>query len=379
MSDVKKEYSLKKPSLLKRVWKVWLYNIILSAIFFHLFWGFFTIKQLCWELDYFLMETESIFDIRKELIAICIAFWFMFRQTMKDINLIKFTYLTSKHDKEIVDQGGYKRIYEGPEGSCKTLNVANDTLFLACDQDRKFRLNYYLKYPFREALKDDIDFKVMQASYDYYEAHSDKIPHLMANFKLKYDNREQYDFDMAYLDEKKRIAEGFVVGFTEIANHLPNSWGKMPADEEKDKFNRITKNKFLSTSRQSTALKIVADEQRTGEVWIGFRSVTSSNRLITSSKKVLAPHFLERVQESLENVVLKLGKNNSKFISKLYVNLSELIQDIGFYKIVYADKEAIKDNVNKEGFVFVISCDIPFEYDTRGERFKYKLYGQNPS
>ena len=200
----------------------------------------------------------------------------------------------------------------------------------------------------------------------------------MANFKVKYKGREQYDFDMAYFDQNKRIAEGFALGLTEIANILPNAWSKVPADEEKDKNNLRVKNEFLSLSRQYAALKIVADEQRTGEVYLGFRSVISSNKLICNREKLLSPHFLERRLLKLEKKVRKKGENTPAKLSRKYFRLERLIEDIGFYRFEYNDKEAIKDNVKSERNFFVISTDIPFDFDTRGERFKYRLFSNSP-
>ena len=62
----------------------------------------------------------------------------------------------------------------------------------------------------------------------------------------------------------------------------------------------------------------------------------------------------------------------------MYTKLEDLIEDIGFYVFTYSDKEAIQDNVKKEGNIAVFSCDIPFDYDTRSERVKYRLYGSRP-
>jgi len=372
-----KENRLYKPSLFRRVWKIWAYNTFWSIIFFTLFWANYTIEELCWELDWFFLYGFE--DFRIELLYIGVTFWFMFRQFMKDCNLIKFTYLTAKHDEEIIKKGGYKRIYEGPEGNGKTLNAANDLLYLACDQDYEMRLRYYLKCPFADELKDDVDFKILKESYEFYEANPDKIPHLMANFKLKYKNREQYTFYKDYIDQKRRIAEGFVCGLTEVGNIYPNSWGKMPSDESKDPHNRVIKNEFFSLSRQYAALKMVLDEQRTGEVYLGLRSVMSSNRRIEERRKVLSPHFLIWLHKHLlETWVFEDNVNTSRRLSRVYSWLFRLIEDIGFYEFTYKDKESIEDNVKKEGMKFVISCDIPFEFDTRGERVKYRLYSKSP-
>ena len=55
-----KENKLKKPSLFRRVWKIWLYNIILTAIFFGLFWGYYDLDTLAFELDFFSYASCSL-------------------------------------------------------------------------------------------------------------------------------------------------------------------------------------------------------------------------------------------------------------------------------------------------------------------------------
>ena len=371
-----KDNTLLKPSLLRRVWKIWLYNIFWTGVFFGIFWGFFNLDSLAFELDYFLMWGFQ--KIRYQLILICLSFWFMFRQFFKVLNLIKFTYLTGKHDEEVVKYGGCKRMYEGDEGVGKTLNTANELLYLACAKDRAMRLSYYLKCPYSTMLASDPDFKVLKESFEYFERDKTHIPHLMASFEIIYQGKKNYPFSMEYLDKTKRLAEGFACGITELALHLPNSWSRIPADEKKDVHNLKVKNEVLSLSRQYFDLTIVADEQRTGEVFLGFRSVVSSNRRLTERKKVLRPHFLERIQSRLESRILKKKTKTSKFLSSFYTKLSLLIEDLGFYVFTYTDKEAIKDVVKEEDKMFVISCDIPFVFDTRGQRVNYTLYGRSP-
>ena len=85
-----KHYILKKPSALRRVWKVWAYNIFWTAVFSQLFWGNYTIDELCLELDIFLMS--SIYNVRQDFVIMVVLFWFWFRQMFKDANLIRFTY-----------------------------------------------------------------------------------------------------------------------------------------------------------------------------------------------------------------------------------------------------------------------------------------------
>ena len=177
MKEKNTDNALYAPSLYSRVWKIWLYNIIWTAVFFGLFWGCFGLDALAFELDYFMIWGFT--KPRLQIVPVGLSFWFMFRQFFKVLNLIKFTYLTSKHDDDIILYGGCKRMYEGTEGVGKTLNTAYETLFLATAKDRAMRLAYYLKCPYSSMLKDDIDFKVLKESFEYFERDKEHIPHLM--------------------------------------------------------------------------------------------------------------------------------------------------------------------------------------------------------
>ncbi len=401
MKKTKKYKSLKKPSLFRRVWKIWLYNIIWSVIFFGLFLKNYTIDELCLEIDHFLMW--SFYDLRWQFVVIGVSFWFFFRQIMKDINLIKFTILTAKHDKEIIEKGGYKRTYEGNEGTGKTTNVAYDTLMLACEKDRQMHLSYYLKLPFSEELKNDVDFKVLKESFDFFEGNPDKIPHLMSNFEIEYDGLKNYPFSMEYIDQKKRLAEGFACGLTELGNIMPNSWSRIPADPTKDKNNARTKSTTLSLCRQFFDLTIVGDEQRTGEIFLAFRALVTENKDLRERKKCLRPKFLEIILDHIERRVFRSGnkimrlkfkvkeKPKKKLFKKLkrlqkplrrrarrYINLSKLIRVLGFYKVSYDIRDATSNLLLEEGLTAVISADYPMRFDTRGERFNYSLYTESP-
>ena len=369
-----KEKTLKRPSLFRRTWKIWLYNLIWTAVFFGIFLGFYSLDVLCYELDWFLMFGFEGF--RLSLFGVAISFWYFFRQIFKDCNLIKYTYLTAKHDEEILSFG-YKRAYEGTEGTGKTLNTANDTLFVGCEKDYKMRLSYYKKYPFRDELVNDRDFRVLEDCYNYFQNH-DMLPHVMTNFKFLYLGQKSYPFRMEYLDQKMRLAEGFSIGLTEVGNILPNAWSKIHADDKKDKHNVKVKTETLSLSRQWFDATMIVDEQRTGEMLLSLRSVISRNIVLIEKKKVLKPYFLMFIHKRLENIIMRKKIRTSRFLSELHTKLGLLIEDIGFYKFIYADKEAIKDVIKEKDLSFVISCDIPFEFDTRGERDKYALYSRSP-
>ena len=195
-NEKKKENRLEKPTLFCRTWKTWIYTLFWLIGFTLLFWLNFTLDDVAFELDYFLMY--GLKDFRIELLYTAVAFWFWFRSCFKFFNLIKFTYLSAQHEVDVVENGGSKRLYEAVEGTGKTLNLANDLLLLACDQDYKMRLKYYLKYPFREELKDDPDFNVLKDSFEYFEKDLEHIPHLMANFYFEYNNQKAYPFSIDY-------------------------------------------------------------------------------------------------------------------------------------------------------------------------------------
>ena len=368
-----KPYVLTPPSLFRRVWKIWGYNTICAAFCFGLFFSFFTIDDLAWEIDYFLMWT--FFDLRPEFIACTVLFWFAFRQFFKILNLIIFTYKTHKHDSEILDVGGYKRMYEGTEGMGKTLNLANDVLFLAAEKERKMHLEYYLKLPFADELKDDVDFKVLTENFEFYKQHVAFIPHLMANFKIGYQGRREYPFNIDYFEEKARMPEGIACALTELGNELPNSESRLTKD---DKSNMKTKAKILSLTRQYADWHILGDEQRAGEVALQFRSVVSTTRRLESTEKVLSPVFLEHCLSFIERKVMKRGERNKKWRSRLYWWLEDVIQDIGFYEYTFRLRDGETGVKDKDVFRFVISCDIPFVFDTRGERRNYALFSQPP-
>lgn len=365
------------PSVFGRVWRLYVYNAVFTALFFWAFWGNFTLDDLAYELDYFTLYGFAGF--RLNFIAVLVAFFFMLRQFFKDCNLIKYTILMRQHDKDIIEHGGNKRLYDGVEGSGKTMTNANDTLFIACKKDVAMRLAYYLKYPYKEELKNDPDYKVLCESFNFYKDHSDKyIPHLMADFDIEYKGRKNYRWSMDFLDQKKRPAEGFAVAITEIANKLPNAWSRVPADEKKDTHNMRIKSETLSLTRQWYDMTIIGDEQRAGEVVLAFRSVCSQTRHLLGWKKVLQPKFLETLLSLLQSLILRRKEKTRRLTSFLYVRLERLVNRLGFRVFSYVDKEAVTDKAGDKEQVFVLSCELPFIYDTRYERLNYKDYGKSP-
>lgn len=365
------------PSVFGRVWRLYLYNAIFTALFFWLFWAHFTIDNLAYEIDYFTLWGFA--DFRINLVYVLVSFFFMFRQFFKDCNLIRFTVLMKRHDKEVVESDGNKRLYDGVEGSGKTMTNANDTLFIACKKDVAMRLAYYLKYPYKDDLKDDLDYKVLCDSFNFYGERSDEyIPHLMADFDIQYKGRKNYQWSMDFLDQKKRPAEGFAVAITEIANKLPNAWSRIPGDDKKDAHNMKVKSETLSLTRQWYDMTIIGDEQRAGEVVLAFRSVCSQTRHLLGWKKALSPKFLESILNLLKRRILKRKEKTSKLLSSSYVHLERLVNRMGFRVISYQDKEAITDRAEDKENIFVLSCDLPFIYDTRYERKNYKDYANPP-
>ncbi|MBQ3115471.1 MAG: hypothetical protein IJC07_00410 [Clostridia bacterium] len=382
MKKRKKLKTLSKPSVFRRVWKVWLYNIFWSVLFFGWFLSCYTIDDVAWHLDQLTMNIFTGFTL--DLVLCCTSFWFFFRQIFKDLNLIKFTYLMTKHDKEILTYGN-KVVFEGPEGLGKTLNTANTALFLAVEKDREMRLRYYLDYPFRNGLGNNKDFKVLEDSFNYYEENAvfneekqANIPHLMANFKIEYQGRRSYPFDLKILDQEVRPPEGLSVALTEVGNVLPNSESRISKKDTSD-FKAKVKQETLSLTRQWFLMNIIADEQRTGEIFLGFRSVVSNNYRLIERKNILEPHFLIKVKNMVGNIVLWRKKKNKRFRTKIFNFLTDLILDIGFYRFVYESKDAQTSSLKEENLTFIISKDLPFKFDTRGEREKYSLYEKKVS
>ena len=397
MNDKSKR--IKPPSLWRSTQKTWYYTLFWTVVFFEIFFWLYGIEELCYQLDGF--SYVGLYAVNKHFISVIFFGWFTFRQFFKTLNLIKYTRLAGTYRQEVMD-GGFKRLYIADEGVGKTLNVANDTLLIGFAKDRAMRLDYYLKNPFAEELQDDPDFKVLKESFDYF-ARNEHLPHIMANFKLVYEGKKAFPFSMEYINETKRLAEGFALGWTEIGNDLPNSHSRAPKDEDKDKFKTLKKNKFFSLCRQWLNLTITGDEHRAGEILLGFRSVVSKNKVLKKKKSILEPKFLIFWHDKLENLIERRGdkicdleakyeatgkkkivrkirrlKRFGKFRSELYFWLRDLIQDIGFYKFIYDLQEPEHGSIIAEDLVQVVPKDIPFEFDTRGQRIEYDLYEISP-
>ena len=367
---------LKYPSLWRRVQPTVIYNVVLSAIFFPLYLTFYNLDIVAFELDYFLMYGFESF--RFNLLGALFCFGFFLRQICKDLNLIIFTIRAIKHDEDVIAFGGHKRLFDGIEGIGKTLNLTNDAVLLACDKDEKLRFEYYLKKPFEKKLKNDKYYKTLCDSYEFYKAHPDKISNLMANYKIQYDGKESFKFDIDYFKQDKRLAESVVMALTELADELPNSWSKIPKDEKNDPHKVIKMNETLSKSRQWFDLTIVSDEQRMGEVFIGFRATTGLGRSITGREKCLVPKFLKIIERLLYKRVMRKQERTSKFLSWLYTFVHRITESIGFFEFKYIDRDVLTSKGKTEERTFVIPCRFLFRYDTRGERDKYPLYERKP-
>ena len=400
---------MEAPSLLKKTSYTLIYNVILSAILFTVFSLFYTLDDVAWHLDNLTMS--GLFALTPDFFFCVFSFWFAFRQVFKDINFFRFFFKSKKHEENVTKRGA-KTSYEGPEGTGKTLNVANDTLLHASEKDRKMRLEYIKKLPFRDKLiaEGDIDFKVLEESFLYYERNKNQIPHFMSNFTVVYDGKKNYPFSMEYLDQERRLAEGFALGLTEVGNDLPNAWSRIPGDESKDIHKLRTKSETLSLSRQYFDLTITYDEQRTGEVFLGLRALNAENRHLTRRESALDPKLLLLIRNRIENKklipigekVLKLRERlfdstgtlvllNNKLLKdyykqlrkleknvKLYNFFDKLCKRIGFYLFYYEHKDSHDGKKQSEELYFVTPKWFPFRFDTRGLRYNYKLFNEKP-
>ena len=369
-------WELKFPGVWARCKPTIIYNVILSVIWLPLFPVLYTLDDVAFELDYFFMY--GFIYPRWQIFPVITTAFMFFRQIFKDLNVIRDCIKARNHDNDVIMFGGHKRMFDGLEGVGKTLNATNDAVLLACDKDEKMRFEYYLNLPFASELADDKHFNALRESYLWYKKSPDKIPHLMANYKIEYDGKENYPFDMAYFDQEKRLAEGFTMSLTELADLFPNSWSKMPKDESKDDHKVIKKNETLSKSRQWFDLTVVSDEQRMGEVFIGFRSVTGQGRSLLSRKRVLKPNFLTICLKILRNRIMKKKEKTSRRLSRLYRFILKLESGIGFYKFEYVDRDVLTSREKDNKTFFYIPCKFLFKYDTRGEREKYPLYSNKP-
>ncbi len=400
---------MKAPSLLKKTSYTIGYNVILSVVLFSVFLLRYTLDDVAWHLDNLTMM--GLFALTPDFFTCVLTFWFAFRQTFKDLNFLRFFKKSKEHEDKVVKRGA-KTSYEGPEGTGKTLNVANDTLLHAGEKDAKMRLEYIKKLPYREELvaEGDLDFKVLEESFLYYEKNKHLLPHYMSNFTFVYDGKKNYPFSMEYLDQERRLAEGFALGLTEVANDLPNAWSRIPSNPEKDVNKLMTKSETLSLSRQYFDLTITYDEQRTGEVFLGLRALNCENRHLIRRETALDPKLLMLIRDRIENKklypignkVLKLrerlfdenGKlilldqklldKHNKLLRKLKRHVrvhnffDKLCKRIGFYLFYYELKDSQDGSKQSKEHYFVTPKYFPFRFDTRGLKYNYKLYKEKP-
>lgn len=372
MKNEKIENTLKKPTAFSRIYKVFIYNLIPFILYNIIFWGYFSIDSAVIALDNITMLIIRPFEILTVFL-----FYSAIKYSFKFLNVLINIKKMLDHDNEIIGYG-YAQMHEGVQGVGKTLNLGNNVLYTACEKNRSMRLRYFLQYPFKSLLQADVDFKVLEDTYNYFTNNSVNLPHLMTNFPYEYKGKINYPFSMKYIDQQKRLAESFALGITEFANDFSNTMRTVAPDKE-DPNNTQLKNETFSLARQWLDLTIIADEQRAGESYLGYRSVVSTNHYLIAREKILRPNILELILNILESRVLNKKTKTTKRLSRFYGFIANICEDIGFYRFYYYDKETIKDRLKeKEIKTFILSCDIPFNYDNRGKRFDYSLYDKSP-
>ncbi|MBR6502700.1 MAG: hypothetical protein IKT42_04595 [Clostridia bacterium] len=376
--EIKKDKPLKTPSLWQITKKTWIYNIFWGLLFIGLFFAFWTIDDVAFELDWFLMY--GLERPRWQLLVVGFQSYLALRAFFKLCNCVRFSFLAKKHIDEVTDGSGYKKVYEGTEGTGKTFNATNDAFYMSFNASEGLRFRYFLKKPFSAELeaKNDVDWQALKQSYAFYEANKDKIPNLSATYDIEYCGRKSYDFNIAYLDQKKRPPESLVVSMSETANLLPNSQSRLPKDEKKDTKQFIKKNETLGYCRQWFDMRIIADEQRGSEIFLGLRALFSSNIRLTARKKVMRAKFLDWILSRLYAKIMKKGEKNTAFLSKCYINLSKFNEDIGFYQFSFIERDPERGTILSDVNSFIVPCDVPFVYDSRGERSKYPLLANKP-
>ena len=111
-------------------------------------------------------------------------------------------------------------------------------------------------------------------------------------------------------------------------------------------------------------------------------------KLRLEAQKNICEHFdVELITENykpeeylnfIKGLINLFGKKNKKFLSVMYRKLFDVVQDIGFYKFVLVERDGEKGTVLNTS-ERVMSCDLPFKFDTRGERKKHPdMYLRSP-
>ena len=82
------DIKLLAPTMLRRTWKTWAYNLFFLVLFTTLFFAHYTLDDLAFELDVLFMYGP----VRPiSLLAVSITFFYFVRACLKTCNVIRYT------------------------------------------------------------------------------------------------------------------------------------------------------------------------------------------------------------------------------------------------------------------------------------------------
>lgn len=119
---------------------------------------------------------------------------------------------------------------------------------------------------------------------------------------------------------------------------------------------------------------MIGNDQRGGELFLGFRAVLNVTNYLIEQRMLLSPRFLQWLYALLVARIKKRGINTSRRLSAFLFRLDELIKDIGFRRFYYVRTLGADGRMKngKEVCSYVLPCDVPFTYDDRARRNEYK-------
>ena len=341
-----------------------------------LFWGFFGLREVFVSLD-----VVSAFYLPGLLKAV-ICFLF-FAMAIKSTYTFYGVYVNVKRVAEkIEDVKAYKYSvgYDGEQDSGKTFTMTYDGIILSEVKYEDLLFEVYHDMPLVDEFEKKNDefklalYKAKRESLEFYKNHDDKIPCFVSNYDVTYKDKKNFKLKYNHFVMKKRMPENAVACADEFANMFGNEQRKK-ANESEDVKNINDANKFASLHRQYLNLTLLSNDQRLGEIFIGFRTTMGKRFHIDDKEERYTPELLLKIRSFFYNRILDKGENNTAKLSKIYDKIDYYVKRIGFLKLYYVNERGVVGNEKKEKDIKVMSLgkDIPFYYKHRGEFMNYPL------
>lgn len=271
-------------------------------------------------------------------------------------------------------------MWDGAPGTGKTFT----SIYLACYQAvvlwDELVTQYLLHMPF--AAKYLYEYKqgknnfwiAYKAIYDSIKFYNENgyIPCCYSNVKFKLCGKEPIPLTREHFQQRKRFAEYNVKLMDEGAELLPNSMRTNNGFKDSLHVNDI--NNYLSLFRQYDEGHIISNDQRGGELFLGFRAVLNVTNYLIEQRTLLSPRFLHWLYNKIVARIKKRGFNTSRRLSLFLFRLDALIKDIGFRRFYYVRTLGADGRMKNDKGVhsYVLPCDVPFTYDDRARRNEYK-------